>query len=142
MAMRIKPRQVKDGLLVYCAQTEEGQGNFSSLSIKDKRIEFRFDSGSGNTLAFFLIYCKSMTRFVLFFCYYCYYLGPAILRSEREIRAGEWVHVTADRSFRDGVLIVNDGSELRGKSPGSTRGLNLNSFISSDGPPFGIQLKP
>jgi len=48
MAMRIKPRQVKDSLLVYCAQTEEGQGDFSSISIKDKRIEFRFDSGSGN----------------------------------------------------------------------------------------------
>jgi hypothetical protein len=47
MTMRIKPRQVKDSLLVYCAQTEEGQGDFSSISIKDKRIEFRFDSGSG-----------------------------------------------------------------------------------------------
>ena len=51
------------------------------------------------------------------------------MRSEREIRAGEWVHVTADRSFRDGVLIVNDGSEVRGKSPGSTRGLNLNTKL-------------
>ena len=66
MVMRIKPRQVKDSLLVYCAQTEEGQGDFSSLSIKDKRIEFRFDSGSGIALTFFLIYCESMTRLVFF----------------------------------------------------------------------------
>lgn len=50
MSMRIKPREVKDSLLVYCAQTEEGQGDFSSLAIKDKRVEFRFDSGSGNFL--------------------------------------------------------------------------------------------
>ena len=49
MAMRIKPREVKDSLLVYCAQTDEGQGDFSSLAIKDKRIEFRFDSGSGRS---------------------------------------------------------------------------------------------
>ena len=51
------------------------------------------------------------------------------MRSDSEIRAGEWVQVTADRSFRDGVLIVNDGSEVRGKSPGSTRGLNLNTRL-------------
>lgn len=101
MSMRIKPRQIKDSLLAYCAQSEDGSGDFSSLAIKDKRVEFRFDSGS----------------------------GPAILRSDREIRAGEWVQITADRSFRDGVLFVNDGSEVRGKSPGSTRGLNLNSRL-------------
>lgn len=48
MSLRIKPREVKDGVLVYCAQTEDGQGDFTSLAIKGKRIEFRFDSGSGN----------------------------------------------------------------------------------------------
>ncbi len=47
MAIRIKPREVKDGLLIYCAQSDDGQGDFTSLAIKDKRIEFRFDSGSG-----------------------------------------------------------------------------------------------
>ena len=47
ISLRIKPRQVKDSLLVYSAQTEDGLGDFSSLTIKDKRIEFRFDSGSG-----------------------------------------------------------------------------------------------
>lgn len=48
--MRVKPRQVKDGLLLYCAQTDDGQGDFTSLAIKDKRIEFRFDSGSGYSI--------------------------------------------------------------------------------------------
>ena len=51
------------------------------------------------------------------------------MRSDKEIRAGEWIQVTADRSFRDGLLIVNDGAEVRGKSPGSTRGLNLNTKL-------------
>ena len=56
--------------------------------------------------------------------------GPAILRGEKELRAGEWVQVTADRSFRDGLLMVdNDGTEIRAKSPGSTRGLNLNTRL-------------
>lgn len=55
--MRIKPRQVKDSLLVYCSQTEEGQGDFSSISIKDKRIEFRFDSGSGKISIHILYTC-------------------------------------------------------------------------------------
>lgn len=50
MSMRIKPRDVKDSLLVYAAQTDDGQGDFSSLTIKEKHIEFRFDSGSGNSL--------------------------------------------------------------------------------------------
>ena len=51
------------------------------------------------------------------------------MRSDREIRAGEWVHITADRSFRDGVLILDETSEVRGRSPGSTRGLNLNTRL-------------
>lgn len=124
MSLRIKPRDVKDSLLVYSAQTEDGQGDFSSLTIKDKHIEFRFDSGSGNSFHY---------HYFIFKCSCClssgYTSGPAILRSDREVRAGEWVQITADRSFRDGVLIVNDGSEVRGKSPGSTRGLNLNTRL-------------
>ena len=46
-----------------------------------------------------------------------------------QLRAGEWVQLTADRSFRDGMLVVNDASEVRGKSPGNTRGLNLNTRL-------------
>jgi len=99
LTMRIKPHQVRDGLLAYSAQTEDGQGDFSSLTIKDRKIEFRYDSGS----------------------------GPAILRSNEEVRAGEWLKVTAERTYREGLLILNDGPAVHGKSPGSTRGLNLNS---------------
>ena len=51
--MRIKPHQVRDGLLAYSAQTEDGQGDFSSLTIKDRKIEFRYDSGSGNISSLF-----------------------------------------------------------------------------------------
>ncbi len=51
------------------------------------------------------------------------------MRSEREIRAHEWVQVMADRRFREGILIVNNGSEVRGKSPGHTRGLILSTRL-------------
>ncbi len=32
---------------MYCAQTESGSGDFTSLAIRNKRLEFRFNSGSG-----------------------------------------------------------------------------------------------
>lgn len=55
------------------------------------------------------------------------FAGPAILRSKEEVRAGEWLKVSAERTYREGVLVLNDGAPVLGKSPGSTRGLNLNS---------------
>ncbi|ERL92782.1 hypothetical protein D910_10090 [Dendroctonus ponderosae] len=43
--MRIKPRSVDDGVLLYAAETAEGHGDFISLTIKDRHLEFRFDNG-------------------------------------------------------------------------------------------------
>ena len=48
LTMRIKPHEVKDGLLAYSAQMDDG-GDFASLTIKNRRIEFRYDSGSGKS---------------------------------------------------------------------------------------------
>lgn len=36
-----------DGVLMYCAQRESGEGDFASLAIRNKRLEFRFNTGSG-----------------------------------------------------------------------------------------------
>jgi hypothetical protein len=47
MALKFNPADAQDGLLMYCAQSEDGQGDFTSLAIRDKRLEFRFDTGSG-----------------------------------------------------------------------------------------------
>lgn len=47
IALRIKPNDVNDGILLYSGETEEGHGNFISLAIRDRHIEFRFDAGNG-----------------------------------------------------------------------------------------------
>jgi hypothetical protein len=47
MALKFNAADAQDGLLMYCAQSEDGQGDFTSLAIRNKRLEFRFDSGSG-----------------------------------------------------------------------------------------------
>ena len=48
MKFRINPPEVNDGILMYAAQSDDGQGDFASLAVKDKHLEFRFDTGSGN----------------------------------------------------------------------------------------------
>jgi dystroglycan 1 len=97
VGLRIKPEDVEDSILIYCAQSDTGQGDFTSLSIKDKHLEYMFDAGS----------------------------GPAVLRSEREVKVGEWINVTLSRQLRDGMLKINDEEVASGRSPGTARGLNL-----------------
>ena len=45
--LMFKALTVEDSLLLYDAQTDEGKGDFISLAIKNRRVEFRFNSGSG-----------------------------------------------------------------------------------------------
>jgi hypothetical protein len=44
---RVSGSEVEDGLLMYAAQTDDGQGDFASVAIREKHLEFRFDTGSG-----------------------------------------------------------------------------------------------
>ena len=101
---------------MYCSQSKDGHGDFASVTIKDGRVEFRFDTGS----------------------------GPAILRSGVPINAGAWYTVYIERKLRDGMLRLSTGdleesdrteeitgisTTVRGKSPGSTRGLNIRTSL-------------
>lgn len=45
--LKIKPNGVDDGILLYSSETEEGHGDFISLAVHDKHLEFRFDAGNG-----------------------------------------------------------------------------------------------
>ena len=56
---------------MYCSQSKDGQGDFATIAIKDGRVEFRFDTGS----------------------------GPAILRSGVPINAGEWYTILVERKL-------------------------------------------
>ncbi|KAG0729592.1 Basement membrane-specific heparan sulfate proteoglycan core protein [Chionoecetes opilio] len=94
--MNFKPESVDDGVLMYCAQMESGSGDFTSLAIRNKRLEFRFNSGS----------------------------GTANIQSE-PIAEGEWIKVRVNRTDKLGSLMVNDGPMVNGESPGKNLGLNL-----------------
>ncbi|XP_064212839.1 basement membrane-specific heparan sulfate proteoglycan core protein [Tribolium castaneum] len=95
-ALKIKPTDNRDGILLYCAETDEGHGDFVSLAIKDRHIEFNFNVGG----------------------------RPVTIRSEKEVRPGEWHVLTATRSLSEGRLIV-DGETTFGTTPGNHKTLNL-----------------
>jgi len=65
MALKFKPETTEDGLLMYCSQTETGLADYMSLAIKDKMLEFQYDTGSGS----------------------------AVIRSIEEIKAGQYTEV-------------------------------------------------
>ena len=97
LKIKLKPKKIEDGLIVYSAQNHDGQGDFTSIAIKNKTIEFRFDTGS----------------------------GPAILKSPEKLETDKWVSIVAERDLRQGWLTVGNGPTVSGESPGNTRGLNL-----------------
>ncbi len=45
--LMFKAQTVPDSLLMYNAQSDEGKSDFIFLAIKNRRVEFRFNSGSG-----------------------------------------------------------------------------------------------
>ncbi|KAL1514177.1 hypothetical protein ABEB36_003476 [Hypothenemus hampei] len=77
--MKIKPRSVDDALLLYAAETNEGHGDFISLTIKDRHLEFRFDNGK----------------------------GPVVIRSDEEIVPNKWLAILAIRSPQDGRIVID-----------------------------------
>ena len=95
--IKFKPKSIRDSVLVYACQNTDGSGDFTSLSIKEGRVEFRFDTGS----------------------------GPAIIRSRSEVSLDTWHVVRVTRKLRDGHLQLDDEEPVSGESPGTTRGLNI-----------------
>ncbi|XP_030745032.1 basement membrane-specific heparan sulfate proteoglycan core protein isoform X3 [Sitophilus oryzae] len=95
--MKIKPRDTNDGVLLYAAETNEGHGDFISLSIKDRHLEFRFDNGQ----------------------------GPYIIRSDHEIVPNQWSAVLAIKSLLDGRIVVDGRPSAPTKVTGNYKALTL-----------------
>lgn len=91
--LSFKPDDDGDCVLIYCAQTEEGLGDFIAVVIKDKHVELRFDIGS----------------------------GLAIVRSDYTIQAGSWTHAVITKDYRTGSISVNRETPVEGRSPGGAR---------------------
>lgn len=47
MKLKASSSPVPDGVIMYCAESSRGYGGFTSLAVRNGRLEFRFDLGDG-----------------------------------------------------------------------------------------------
>ncbi|KAK6492955.1 pikachurin-like isoform X1 [Huso huso] len=80
----------EDGLLLYCGENDHGRGDFISLAIIRRRLQFRFNCGS----------------------------GPAVIISESRIKLGSWHSATIYRDGLNGWLRLDNDTPVTGKSQG------------------------
>ncbi|XP_033117066.1 basement membrane-specific heparan sulfate proteoglycan core protein-like [Anneissia japonica] len=76
---------------------QDGSGDYISLYIKDRRVVFQYDSGS----------------------------GAAVITGTSEVNAGQWHTLVAERNRRDGSLEVDDNEAIKGQSPKGLSGLDV-----------------
>ncbi|XP_065730429.1 pikachurin [Phocoena phocoena] len=82
--------EAEDGLLLYCGENEHGRGDFMSLAVVQRSLQFRFNCGT----------------------------GLAIIVSETKIKLGSWHTVTLYRDGLNGLLQLNNGTPVTGQSQG------------------------
>ncbi|KAI4535837.1 hypothetical protein MG293_014164 [Ovis ammon polii] len=82
--------EAEDGLLLYCGENEHGRGDFMSLAVIRRSLQFRFNCGT----------------------------GVAIIVSETKIKLGGWHTVTLYRDGLNGLLQLNNGTPVTGQSQG------------------------
>ncbi|KFV84292.1 Pikachurin, partial [Struthio camelus australis] len=80
----------EDGLLLYCGENEHGRGDFMSLAIIRRNLQFRFNCGT----------------------------GVAVITSENKIKLGNWHSVTLFRDGQNGWLKMDNDTPVAGKSQG------------------------
>ncbi|KAL1455510.1 hypothetical protein WDU94_009600 [Cyamophila willieti] len=90
LTMRLNPRDLKDGIVLYSGQSDDGLGDFISLAIKDKHMEFRFDTGS----------------------------GLVVVRSRVTLIPHKWAVVTIVKDYKEGKLSVDGEPMIVGSAPG------------------------
>ncbi|XP_045042263.2 pikachurin isoform X3 [Desmodus rotundus] len=82
--------EAEDGLLLYCGENEHERGDFMSLAIIRRSLQFRFNCGT----------------------------GVAIIESETKIKLGGWHTVTLYRDGLNGLLQLNNNTPVTGQSQG------------------------
>ncbi|XP_057605475.1 agrin isoform X2 [Hippopotamus amphibius kiboko] len=95
------------GLLLYNGQKTDGKGDFVSLALHDRRLEFRYDLGK----------------------------GAAVIRSKEPVALGAWTRVSLERHGRKGAMRVGDGPRVLGESPVPHTVLNLKEPLYVGGAP-------
>ncbi|KAB0399504.1 hypothetical protein E2I00_015817 [Balaenoptera physalus] len=71
----------------------DGKGDFVSLALHDRVLEFRYDLGK----------------------------GAAVIRSKEPVALGAWTRVSLERNGRKGAMRVDDGPRVLGESPVSDK---------------------
>ncbi|XP_053159968.1 pikachurin isoform X2 [Hemicordylus capensis] len=82
--------EAEDGLLLYCGENEHGRGDFMSVAIIRRNLQFRFNCGT----------------------------GIAVISSENKVKVGNWHSVTVFRDGLDGWLRLDNNPPVFGKSQG------------------------
>lgn len=96
-----------DGLLLYCGENEHGRGDFMSLAIIRRSLQFRFNCGT----------------------------GVATITSETKIKLGGWHTVTLYRDGLNGVLQLNNGTPVTGRSQGQYSKITFRTSLYLGGAP-------
>lgn len=96
MGLRFNPASLKDSIIFYCAESEEGNGEFTSLAIKDGYLEFKIDTGS----------------------------GPVTVRSASKLQQDNWTIVTAMKVGAEVKLMVM-GEKPQSTKSASHKMINL-----------------
>ncbi|XP_069739683.1 pikachurin isoform X2 [Narcine bancroftii] len=107
ISMEFKAEGGEDGLLLYCGESETGEGDFLSLAIVRGHLHFRFDCGT----------------------------GAALLVSERAVRNGTWHTVTISREESSGQLHLDNHPPISGRSKGHYSKITFRSPMYLGGAP-------
>ncbi|XP_004678161.1 PREDICTED: pikachurin isoform X2 [Condylura cristata] len=99
--------ETEEGLLLYCGENEHGRGDFMSLAIIRRSLQFRFNCGT----------------------------GVAIITSEAKIKLGAWHTVTLYRDGLNGLLQLDNGSPVTGQSQGQYSKITFRSPLYLGGAP-------
>ncbi|XP_048488585.1 basement membrane-specific heparan sulfate proteoglycan core protein isoform X3 [Plutella xylostella] len=84
IAMKVKASSypIADGIIMYCAESPRGYGAFTSLAVRNGRLEFRYDLGDGS--------------------------GPIVLTSSVPLQVNKWSDVILSRVAKMITMEINN----------------------------------
>lgn len=94
--IQIKAKTLRNSIIMFSGQATSKNDDFMALVLKNKTIEFIFDTGSGSSL----------------------------IRSEIALPTNEWSVIKAERKFNQGTLSIGRYT-FKGSSPGQTKNVHL-----------------
>ncbi|XP_063983473.1 basement membrane-specific heparan sulfate proteoglycan core protein-like isoform X6 [Diachasmimorpha longicaudata] len=103
-----------DGIIMYNAESSDGNGDYVILFLSEGFPEFRFNLGS----------------------------GPAIIRARKPITLGEWHTVKLQRINKNGLMLVDGEGPYKGIAGGRREKLDVKEPLYIGGVPDHVMLNP